>query len=126
MRTEVFIVIDEDAVALVLVNVFAPVPWLAKTVVEAATPEVVVSERVVAVSITAGFTVIVRVIRAVAPEASVEVTVSVIVRGCVADVEVRVDARRTNAVVGVEVSIVTPEFRPEIVNVFVPEPDAVV
>ena len=126
MSTEVLIVIDEDAVALVLVKVFAPVPWLAKTVVEAATPEVVVSERVVAVSITAGFTVIVRVIRAVAPEASVEVTVSVIVRGCVADVEVRVDARRTNAVVGVEVSIVTPEFRPEIVNVFVPEPDAVV
>ena len=126
MSTEVLIVIDEDAVALVLVNVFAPVPWLAKTVVEAATPEVVVSERVVAVSITEGFTVMVRVIRAVAPDASVEVTVSVIVRGCVVDVEVRVDARRTNAVVGVEVSIVTPEFRPEIVNVFVPEPDAVV
>jgi hypothetical protein len=86
----------------------------------------VVRERVVAVSITAGFTVMVRVILAVAPEASVEVTVSVIVRGCVVDVELRVDARRTNAVVGVEVSIVTPELSPETENVFVPDPEAVV
>jgi hypothetical protein len=50
----------------------------------------------------------------------------VIVRGWVVDVEVNVEARRTNAVVGVDVSIVTPELRPESENVLVPEPDAVV
>jgi hypothetical protein len=95
-------------------------------VVEAATPDVVFTDRAVAVSITAGFTVIVNVIRAVAPDASVEVTVSVIVRATVAEVEVRVEARRTNAVVGVEVSTVTPALSPDNEKVFVPEPEAVV
>jgi hypothetical protein len=75
---------------------------------------------------TGGLTVIVKVTRAVAPETSVAVTVSVIVRAWVVDAEVNVEARRTNAVVGVDVSIVTPELRPESENVLVPDPDAVV
>jgi hypothetical protein len=100
---DVFIVIPAEAVALVRVNVLFPVPCVAKTVVDAATPDVVVRDSAVAVSITAGLTVIVNVIRAVAPDASVEVTVSVMVRATVAEVDVRVEARRTNAVVGVEV-----------------------
>jgi hypothetical protein len=119
-------VIPAEAVELVRVNVLFPVPWLAKTVVDAATPEVVVIERAVAVSTTAGFTVIVRVTLANAPEISVAVTVSVMVRGCVEDVDVRDEAKRTNAVVGVEVSIVTPALSPESEKVFAPDPDAVV
>jgi hypothetical protein len=123
---DVFIVIPAEAVALVRVKVLFPVPCVAKTVVDAATPDVVVRDSAVAVSITAGFTVIVNVIRAVAPDASVEVTVSVMVRATVAEVDVRVEARRTNAVVGVEVSIVTPALSPESEKIFVPEPEAVV
>jgi len=119
-------VIPEEAVALVRVNVLFPVPWVAKTVVDAATPDVVVSDRAVAVSITAGLTVIVNVMRAVAPDASVEVTVSVIVRACVDEVEAKLEARRTKAVVGVEVSIVTPALSPESEKALAPEPEAVV
>jgi hypothetical protein len=125
-KTDVFIVMPADAVALARVKVLFPVPCDAKTVVEAATPDVVVTDRAVAVSITAGFTVIVNVIRAVAPDASVAVTVSVMVRATVVDVDVSVDARRTNAVVAVEVSIVTPAFSPESEKDLVPEPEAVV
>ena len=89
-------------------------------------PAVVTNDVLVAVSDIPGLTVIVSKTFAVAPDASVAVTVSVIVRACVDEVEVKVDASLTKAVVGVDVSMVTPELRPEREKVFAPEPEAVV
>jgi hypothetical protein len=86
----------------------------------------VVIDVAVAVSITAGFTVILRATRATAPDSSVAVIVSFITRATVELVDVSEELKFTIAEFAVLVSIVTPEFKPVRVSVFAPVPLAAV